>query len=218
MYRHLWASRTHFTQEEKGNELDFLSNAGKVPEPEGSQGGNVAGGQWHVPEALLVCTLLGVSTSARAFEINSGASVGMIRASVVPRLTVTPHAGISWSRSSGLMFASHEMISILPPIHQDGAGVYEQTSLVIGYAGETRNFSVGPSFSIYDMPACGTKLCGRVVGLAPGGHAQVNVYFYGRLGVSVNASIDWVGGRSLVLPGSVAAMIVAGPVLRWKQE
>jgi hypothetical protein len=35
------------------------------------------------------------------------------------------------------------------------------------------------------------------------------------MGVSVRANIDWVGGRSLVLPGGVAAMVTAGPVLRW---
>ncbi len=68
------------------------------------------------------------------------------------------------------------------------------------------------------MPACGAALCGRVVGLAPGGHARVNVYFFGRLGLSVSASLEWIGGRSLVLPGNLATTIVAGPVIRWMPE
>ena len=82
---------------------------------------------------------------------------------------------------SGFMFAAHEMVSILPPLHGEGVGVYEQTSAVIGYAGETWNLSLGPSFSAYFMPSCGATLCGRVVGVAPGGHAQANLYFYGPL-------------------------------------
>jgi hypothetical protein len=38
------------------------------------------------------------------------------------------------------------------------------------------------------------------------------------LGVSVSANVDWIGGRSRVLPGGLAAMIVAGPVLRWSAK
>ena len=167
---------------------------------------------------LIVLVLLGLPTPARAVEISTGVSLGGILAGRAPRLAVTPQGGIAWTTSGGFLLAVHEMISILPPINNDGIGVYEQTAVVVGYAAETRNFSVGPSLSIYSMPACGAKLCGRVVGLAPGAHAQVNVYLYGRLGVSVNATVDWVGGRSMVLPGGVAAMVIAGPVLRWMPE
>jgi hypothetical protein len=30
--------------------------------------------------------------------------------------------------------------------------------------------------------------------------------------------VDWVGGNSLVLPGDVAEMVVAGPVIRWSDQ
>ena len=116
------------------------------------------------------------------------------------------------------MLAAHDSFSILPATNNDGAGIYNQTSVTLGYASENANFSVGPSLSIYSMPACGIDLCGRVVGLAPGGHAQVSVYLVGPLGVSVSATVDWVGGNSLVLPGGVAAMVVAGPAIRWSAE
>ena len=172
---------------------------------------------------LIALVLLVVPTPAGAVEISTGMSFGGILAGRAPRLAVTPQGGIAWTTSGGFLFAAHEMISILPPINNDGLGVYglgvyEQTAVVIGYAAKTHDFSVGPSLSIYSMPACGATLCGRVVGLGPGAHAQVNVYLYGRLGVSVNATVDWVGGRSMVLPGGVAVMVVAGPVLRWMPE
>jgi hypothetical protein len=168
--------------------------------------------------AALVLALLGVPRRADAAEVDGGVGVGGILAGTVPHLAVSPYGDVSWPRSSGFLIALHEMISVVVPSDKDGVGVYEQTSVAVGYAAEKRNFSVGPSLSIYSMPACGAMLCGRVVGLAPGGHAQVNVFLYGRLGVSVNATLDWVGGRSLVLPGGLAAMVVAGPVLRWSPE
>ena len=167
---------------------------------------------------LVVLAVLGVSTQAAAFEISGGVSVGGILAGTAPHLAVSPHGDISWPMTSGFVFAAHETISILPPTHMDGPGVYEETSVAIGYAAETRNFSVGPSLSVYSIPACGATLCGRVAGVAPGGHAQVNAYFYGRLGISVNGTLSWIGGRSYVLPGGVVAMVVAGPVFRWSPE
>lgn len=159
-----------------------------------------------------------MATPAEAFELSGGIGFGGVLAGTVPRLAVSPHAVMSWPTSNGFLFAAHEMISILMPTSRGGPGVYEQTSAVIGYASEKQDFSLGPSLSLYYMPACGAKICGRVGGLAAGGHAQVNAYVFGRLGVSVNASLDWISGRSGVLPGSLAATIVAGPVLRWSQE
>ena len=97
-------------------------------------------------------------------------------------------------------------------------GVYNHTSAALGYAWVNGSFDVGPSFSIYSMTACGATLCGTVTGVAPGGHVQASLYFNGPLGVSLTAHVDWVGGSSLVLPGGVAAMVVAGPVFRWSSK
>jgi hypothetical protein len=165
---------------------------------------------------LLVLVLV-MPTSARAFEFSGGVGVGGFQAGgILPRIAVTPHVGISWRKESGFQLAAHDLFSILAPVNKAGLGVYNITSATIGYAWENANVSAGPSLSVYSMPACGvTFLCGRVVGVAPGGHAQADVYFAGPLGVSVSADVDWIGGRSLVLPGGVAAMVVAGPVLRW---
>lgn len=109
-----------------------------------------------------------------------------------------------------------DLCSILPPSHDEGIGVYNKTSVSIGYASEKVHVSVGPSVSTYSIPACGLTLCGRIAGVALGGHAQTDVYIAGPLGISVSANVDWVGGRSLVLPGGWVVMVVAGPVIRWR--
>jgi hypothetical protein len=103
-------------------------------------------------------------------------------------------------------------------LDEDGSGFYNKTSAAIRYASENVMFSVGPSLSVYSMPACGRTLCGRVAGVAPGGFVQTEMYFAGPLGVSVSGNVDWVGGESLVLPGGVAVMVLAGPVLRWSAK
>ncbi len=90
--------------------------------------------------------------------------------------------GILWRMNGGLTLALHDLLNILPPINNSGLGVYNHTSAAFGYAWENGYIDVGPSFSIYSMIACGTKFCGRVTGVSPGGQAQVSVYFTGTLG------------------------------------
>jgi hypothetical protein len=166
---------------------------------------------------VLVLLVVVVPTRAEALELSGGVSLGLIQAGTVPHLAVGPHAGASW-RIKSFQLVAHDLCSFLPPIQKTGAGVYNQTSVTIGYAWEDGNFSIGPSMAIYSMATCGVSLCGRVAGVAVGGHAQTNVYVAGSLGVSVSAEVDWVGGNSLVLPGDVAAMVVAGPVIRWSDQ
>jgi hypothetical protein len=165
--------------------------------------------------ALFVLALLGASTPARAFEVSAGISVGGILAGTVPHLALSPHVGLSWRTESGVLLGIHDLLGVIFPAGKGGVGVYNQTSGAVGYAWANASFSVGPSLSIYSMPACRDRLCSRVIGIAPGGHAQAALYFVGPLGVSVWANLDWIGGQSRVLPGGVAAMAVAGPVLRW---
>ncbi|MEO7327429.1 MAG: hypothetical protein ABI193_02545 [Minicystis sp.] len=164
---------------------------------------------------VAACVLAVLPRSAEALEVSGGVSVGGIMAGVVPRFALSPHVGLSWRTESGFLFEVHELASILP---LRGVGVFSATSIAIGYASERATFSAGPSLAAYSMTACGDVVCGRLVGLAPGGHAAATFYFAGPLGVTINANATWVGGDSLVLPGGVAVMIVAGPVLRWRSE
>jgi hypothetical protein len=160
--------------------------------------------------------LLVAPTDAEAFEVSGGVSFGGVLAGSKPHFSVTPQAGITWRTESRFLVAAHEMFSIMPATNKSGVGVYNRTSVVVGYAAESINLSAGPSLSIYFMPACNAaSLCARVVGLSPGLYAQASMYFAGPLGATVSAGVDWIGGSSRVLPGGVAATIIAGPVLRW---
>jgi hypothetical protein len=170
---------------------------------------------WAAPFTVVLLT---PTLAAGLEQLSGGVSVGGILAGTVPHLAVSPHVGVAWRIHSSVLFTVHDLCSILPPINKAGAGVYNQTSVDIGYTWETGHLSVGPSLSVYSMTTCGVTLCGPVIGVAPGVHAQTNVYVAGPLGVSVSANVDWVGGRSLVLPGGVAAMVVAGPVIRWNAK
>ncbi|XXT21532.1 hypothetical protein WME94_08205 [Sorangium sp. So ce429] len=162
--------------------------------------------------ALVLCV---VPMQAEASELSAGVSFGWIQAGTAQRLAVGPHAGISWRIERDLLLKVHDLCSVVPPIQVGGAGVYNHTSIAVGYAWKSGDFSAGPSAAMYFMPACGDTLCGRIAGMAVGGQAQLNAYVAGPVGVSVNTNVDWVDGRSLVLPGHLLVLVVAGPVLRW---
>ena len=166
--------------------------------------------------ALLV--FIAAPTPAAALEITGGVNVGGFLAGAAPHLAVSPNAGISWPAESGIMLAAHDAVSILPPMNGTGLGIYNHTTIAIGYAGENLNLSAGPSLAIYSMASCGRFFCGRVVGLAPGANGRADLFFTGPLGVALSVNVDWVSGSSLVLPGGVAASVVAGPVLRWNSK
>lgn len=167
---------------------------------------------------VAVALLVAFARPAEAFELSGGVSLGGILVGTEPRFAVSPHIATSWHMRSGFLAAVDELCSILPGTNNLGVGVYNHISGSIGYVSEDREYSVGPSISFYSMPACGLTLCGRVAGVAPGAHVQTSIYFAGPLGVSVSANVDWVGGKSLVLPGGIAAMVVVGPVFRWRSK
>jgi len=165
--------------------------------------------------AAFLCAglLLATATPAEAFELKSGISVGGIQVGTEPRLAVSPFAGLLWNTDRGLVIEAHNMFTILPGAH---VGIYDRTAATIGYASKTRNVGLGPSLSIYSMIVCGIVICQRVVGVAPGGHAQIDWYLTERMGISVSGNLDWAGGSSRVLPGGLVVMVTAGPILRFQ--
>lgn len=167
---------------------------------------------------LCACVLAVAPLSAEAHELKLGVNVGGILAGAKPRLAVSPQAAFAWRADSGLRLALHETLSILPAINEHGAGVYSQTSAAIGYGWKDADFSAGPSLALYSMPACNEIVCGRIVGLSPGGQVQVNVYLIGSLGLSVSANVGWIGGDNGVIPDAVAGTVLAGPVVRWSVQ
>lgn len=150
--------------------------------------------------------------------MSAGASFGWTQIGIDSRTAVGPQAGISWPFERDFLFTVHDLCTILLATQDGGLGVYNQTSVDIGVAWKDGHFSLGPSVAFYDMPSCGVTLCGRVAGVAIGGHAQANTYFAGPLGWATSGHVHWLGGGSPVLPGHVAFVVVAGPVLRWSTE
>ena len=167
---------------------------------------------------LLSLALLLAPAPAEAFELSTGVSVGGILAGATPRFALSPNVGLSLRTEAGFLFAAHDVLSILVPINGAGAGFDNRLSAAVGYATENSAFSIGPSLSVYLMPVCSPLVCGQVLGLSPGAQAQAEVYLAGPLGVAVTASAGWMGGRSYSLSGGVAAMVIAGPVLRWTSK
>ncbi len=162
-----------------------------------------------------VCVVVLVPTSAQALEISGGVSVGGILIGPDPRIAVTPHLGVQWRSEGGFALSAENLLNLLPAANSLGIGLYNQTAVGIGYAWEKINLRIGPSLSLYSIPACTIGYCGRAVGLGLGGHVQGNLYVLGPLGVSVSANLDWVAGSSFVLAGGLIGMVMIGPVLRW---
>jgi hypothetical protein len=159
--------------------------------------------------------LLGTSSESMAFELNAGVSVGGMVSTGAPRMTLSPHFAVAWQAESGLRLSLHDLFSVLLPIGGAKPGIYNQISGSIGYAWERVNVSAGPSCSVYFIPTCYGGWCGRVVGIAPGGHLHGSAAIAGPLGMWARVNVDWLNGRSLVLPSGPAAMVVAGPLIRW---
>jgi hypothetical protein len=161
------------------------------------------------------CGFFVVPAPAKALDFSGGVSVGGIQIGPDPRLAVSPFAGLLWRRERNFLLEVHNMFSILPG---QRVGVHDRTALTLVYAWKTGKVGLGPSLSIYSMPVCGIVICSRVMGVAPGSHAQVDWYFSEPLGASVSANLDWAGGSCRVLRGDLMAMVTAGPVWRFGGE
>ncbi|AUX46927.1 hypothetical protein SOCE26_084370 [Sorangium cellulosum] len=164
---------------------------------------------------LCACTPVVVPAPVQALELSGGVSVGGIQVGTEPELAVSPFLGVLWRRQKDFRIEVHHMLSVVPGSR---VGVYDRTAIALGYDTKTGNVSLGPSLSVYSMPVCGAVICDRVVGIAPGGRAQSDWYFAGRLGASASVNVDWAGGSSRVLPGNLVVMVTAGPVWRFGGE
>lgn len=157
-----------------------------------------------------------VAAEARASPmVTTGIGVSAVQVGVLPALAVTPHAGIALVRDGWTLSLRDSLM--LMPTSVGGVGVNNALVLSAGYAWPALTATVGASFSQYVMTACSPVLCGRVVGLAPGLDAAVDWFstlLSGALGVRAAASVGWYGGASVVLPGGLAVMVTAGPIVR----
>ena len=82
---------------------------------------------WVCVPAFVLCT-----SSAAAWELSAGVSVGGMLTGTIPRLSLSPHASISWRTDGGFLFAARDTPGILPNA-RTGMGFYNQTAVVFGY-------------------------------------------------------------------------------------
>lgn len=169
---------------------------------------------WLCRCLLHACFAVFLPAPAEAFEIAGGVSAGAALVGSRPWFAVSPHASVSRRADSGFLFAVHATLDILPAIDRHGVGVVGHASTAIGYGWKSGTFSIGPALSVYSAPACGVEQCARLRGLAPGGRAQLELYFAGPLGLSASTSVDWLTGSD-VLPAGLALAAAAGPIVKW---
>jgi hypothetical protein len=165
---------------------------------------------------LCAVVLVAFPRRAEAYDFSLGFGVGGMLAGVKPHLALSPRGDLWWRTESGLSLGLHDTANVLFPTGNEGPGVFNETSVLLGYATEKVSFGAGPSLSIYLLPACNAGMtCGRALGISPGGHAQASWYIGERFGLTMSGSVGWVGGTSGPLHDGIAAMLVAGPLLRW---
>lgn len=169
-----------------------------------------------VSTAFLLGALV-AQARAEAMDLSGGVNMGGVLIGTRPRFAVSPHAAISWRPADSFLLAIQDAVSVLPATDVHGVGVYNHTSIAIGYARRDGSLSIGPSVAIYSVPACGRSLCARLKGASPGAMARVDYYFSGSFGVSASATVDWLAG-SVVLPAGVAATVLVGPLLTWSSR
>lgn len=170
---------------------------------------------------LIGCSLVGLcllgaaAQEADAFEVSGTAAFGAFQVGTTTRFAVAPGIAFRFGDVEGVNLTVQDNFVMFP-----GPGPFgfnNQTSVGVGYSWKSFDVDVAGSLSAYWMHACGTSLCGRVLGLAPGVRTKVSYFPLDWSGVAVTADVGWYGGSSLVLPGGMAATIVFGPVARWSK-
>lgn len=155
-----------------------------------------------------------VPVAALATEVQLGVSVGGMIAGTVPHLAVSPHGGVGWRFGESFRLGLRDMLSILPAVDPHGVGIHDQVSVSVGFAWDGGEIGVGPSLAVFSVPVCGQSLCARLNGLTAGGGVQASAYFAGFLGASARLDVEWMNGAGDVVPASIVAVLVAGPVFR----
>lgn len=165
---------------------------------------------WFV-RLLGACGVMLVPLRADAVELSAGVSVGGIQIGAEPMLAVSPFVGVLWRTEAGFLFEAHHMFSV---VLGPRPGVYDRTAAIIGYAWKQGKVGLGPCLSVLSLPVCANRICDRIEGLAPGGHVQLDWFFFGPFGVSLSGNLDWIVQGSRIVAEGPAGMVTAGPVVR----
>lgn len=172
--------------------------------------------------SLVAAAVLVTPGQLWALEIRAGASLGAMQHGTAGYFGAGPHLGFLVRQSAGTAFSILETLLFLPTSH--GLGVNSQVSVGGGYGGERFTVTAGGLLAIYRAFTCGRSnldsrtRCGTVMGIGPGGFAQMDYFVQERLGFMLRGTIAWQGGDSLLPASELAWSALAGPVLRWGNE
>lgn len=177
-------------------------------------------GGWRVVPAWFVALALSVvPIGSHAADYSLGVGIGGMLAGVKPHLTVSPKGDVYWRSESGWLVGLHDTANILLANGGEGPGIWNESSVLGGYATPSVVLSGGLSLAEYFMPACNAALtCGRVLGIAPGLHLQAHLFLSERFGALLSGGLAWAIGSSGPLHDTWMGSIVVGPVLRWKEK
>ncbi|MFO0586060.1 MAG: hypothetical protein U0441_00905 [Polyangiaceae bacterium] len=130
-----------------------------------------------------------------------------------------PKGDIYWRSESGWLFGLHDTANILLPRGNEGAGIWNESSVLGGYSTKSLLLSGGLSLAQYFIAACNAALtCGRTLGIAPGFHVQAHLFLSERFGALISGGVAWASGTSGPLHDTWTGTIVIGPVLRWEEK
>jgi len=159
---------------------------------------------------LLVLAFNCVPARASGLEVTAGIEMGVSGG----YFGVGPQIGATISGPAGSVLAFHDTLLLLPA--GNTLGVNNQLTIGLGYSTPRLTLTAGGLLGFYRIPMCGRMLCGMVMGFAPGGFAQLDVFLGRFLGLSARGTIAWHGGESLVPSDELAWSATAGPIMRWQ--
>ena len=172
----------------------------------------------HAPGLALVALWV-FAPRARAdssVEVSAATGLGVLAVGVTPgRFAISPSASVSLRGEHGF-FVARDTVSVL------GAtggpfGIASETTLGGGVLWELVSVSAGLSLVEFSLPICGPRVCGDVLGLAPGAVARAEffgAYLSGALGIAVDCAGAWITGSAAPVWSGVSVRCSAGPILR----
>lgn len=164
-------------------------------------------------EALLVAASVCVPASASAAEWSAGVGMGAVQVGTAGYFGGGPQLGLTLGGPSGPVLVVRNLLLLLPA--GDSIGVDNQITIGGGFSTDRFMMAAGGLLAIYRIPTCGVRLCGPVLGIGPGGFAQLDIFVKPPFGFTARGTVAWYGGASLVPSNDLAWSATTGPILRW---
>lgn len=164
-------------------------------------------------EGLLLASLFCVPMPASGAEWSAGVGMGAVQVGTAGYFGGGPQLGVTFGGPSGPVLAIRNLLLLLPA--GDSIGIDNQITVGGGFSTAHLTMTAGGLLAIYRIPTCGVRLCGAVLGVGPGGFAQLDIFVKPPFGITARGTLAWYGGASLVPSDDLAWSATTGPILRW---